>query len=74
MDANPASVISGRKEFRSATRSLTSILAPLEARTLIWLAIRMPRQVNSDHLTGLALVAMLLAGLSYWLVSCNRRN
>jgi phosphatidylglycerophosphate synthase len=55
--------------FRHAVRQLTSILAPLEKRTLIWLAGRMPRWVNSDHLTGLALVAMVLAGLSYWLAA-----
>jgi archaetidylinositol phosphate synthase len=54
-------------EFREATRSLTSILAPLEKRTLIWLATRLPRWVNSDHLTTLALAAILLSGLSYWL-------
>jgi phosphatidylglycerophosphate synthase len=29
----------------------------------------MPRRVNSDHLTALALVAMLGAGLSFWLAS-----
>ncbi len=56
-------------EFQAATRSLTGVLSPLEKRTLIWLADRMPRWVNSDHLTGLALVAMLLAGLFYWLAS-----
>ena len=55
--------------FREATRSLTSILAPVEKRTLIWLAHRLPGWVNSDHLTALALVAMFLAGLSYWLAS-----
>jgi phosphatidylglycerophosphate synthase len=54
-------------EFRDATRVLTSVLAPLEKRCLLWLAARMPRAVNSDHLTALAFVAMLLAGLSYWL-------
>jgi phosphatidylglycerophosphate synthase len=48
-------------------RSLTSVLAPAEKRVLIWLAERMPRAINSDHLTVLALVAMLGAGLSYWL-------
>jgi phosphatidylglycerophosphate synthase len=57
------------ENFREATRSLTSVLAPIEKRTLIWLAHRMPGWVNSDHLTGLALVAMLLAGLAYWLAS-----
>jgi len=53
--------------FKDATRVLTSVLAPLEKRCLIWMATRMPRWVNSDHLTALALVAMLGAGLSYWL-------
>lgn len=55
--------------FREATRSLTSVLAPLEKRALVWLAHRMPGWVNSDHLTVLALVAMVFAGLSYWLAS-----
>src|SRR6185436_19141834 len=53
--------------FRDATRVLTSILAPLEKRTLLWLAARMPRAINSDHLTLQALVAMFLAGGCYWL-------
>jgi len=54
-------------EFREASRSLTSVLAPLEKRALVWMATRLPRWVNSDHLTALALVAMLVSGLSYWL-------
>lgn len=69
MSATTRSAIRSRKQFQDATRSLTSVLAPVEKLTLIWLANRMPRWVNSDHLTGLALVAMLLAGLSYWLAS-----
>jgi phosphatidylglycerophosphate synthase len=61
---------SGRVDgFQEATRSLTSVLAPLEKRTLIWLAHRLPRRVNSDHLTVLALAAMVLAGFSYCLAS-----
>src|SRR5215470_1673714 len=55
------------REFREATRSLTSVLAPVERRALVWMATRLPQWVNSDHLTGLALAAMLFAGLSYWL-------
>jgi len=55
------------REFREASRSLTSLLAPVEKRALLWLATRLPPWVNSDHLTVLALAAMLLAGLSYWL-------
>jgi len=57
------------KPFRDATRVLTSVLAPLEKRTLVWLAARMPARIHSDHLTGLALVAMLGAGLSFWLTA-----
>jgi len=59
----------GHKPFRDARRVLTSVLAPLEKQCLIWLASRMPARVNSDHLTALALVAMLAAGLSYWLAA-----
>jgi phosphatidylglycerophosphate synthase len=55
--------------FRDATRVLSSVLAPLERRVLHYLARRMPRWVNSDHLTALALLAMLGAGLSYWLAA-----
>lgn len=55
------------REFQEATRSLTSALAPIERRVLVWMASRLPRSVNSDHLTALALVAMLFCGLSYWL-------
>ena len=51
--------------FVHANRTLTSVLAPLEKRTLLWLAHRMPRAINSDHLTALALVAMSTAGVCY---------
>ena len=54
------------RTFRDATRVLSSILSPLEKRVLLFLAARMPARVNSDHLTALALAAMLGAGLSFW--------
>jgi phosphatidylglycerophosphate synthase len=60
-----------RSEFRDATRVLTSVLGPIEKRTLVWLAHRLPARVNSDHLTALALAAMLGAGLSYWFASAE---
>lgn len=60
-----------QRGFRDATRVLQSVLAPLEKRTLVFLAGRIPAWVNSDHLTALALVAMLGAGLSYWLASVS---
>ena len=49
-----------------AARVQTSILAPLEKRCLIWMAERMPRPINSDHLTALAGLSMLAAGICYW--------
>lgn len=52
-------------DFVNATRNLTSILAPAEKRTLVWLAERMPRAINSDHLTALAFGAMAAAGGLY---------
>jgi phosphatidylglycerophosphate synthase len=52
--------------FREAPRVLTSTLAGVEKRTLVWIAQRLPRWVNSDHLTALALAAMAFCGLSYW--------
>ncbi len=69
MTTRVATAVTAGAGFKDATRILTSVLAPLEKRTLIWLAHRMPARVNSDHLTGLALVAMLAAGLSFWLAS-----
>jgi phosphatidylglycerophosphate synthase len=54
-------------EFHEARRSQTSFVAPLEERALLWMAARLPSRVHSDHLTALALAAMLLAALSYWL-------
>jgi len=52
-------------KFREAKRIQQSFLADIEKKTLVWLAQRMPAWVNSDHLTGLGLLGMLGAGLSY---------
>jgi phosphatidylglycerophosphate synthase len=46
---------------------MTSLLGSSERRVLIWLAHRMPAWVNSDHLTALALAAMIGAGGAFWL-------
>ena len=51
--------------FQTAPRVLNGVLSRVEKRTLVWLACRMPRWVNSDHLTALALVAMAGAGAAY---------
>ncbi len=58
--------------FQDASRAQLSILSEVEKRCLIWLAQRLPPWVNSDHLTLLGLVALLMAGLSYWLARWNR--
>lgn len=52
--------------YKEATRVQTSILASVEKQCLIWMAQRLPGWVNSDHLTILAVAAMLGAGLCYW--------
>jgi len=53
-------------EFRTGARAHTSFLADAEKRALIWIAERLPAWVNSDHLTGLGFVSLILAGASYW--------
>jgi phosphatidylglycerophosphate synthase len=57
------------KEAQLHTRENTSLSAVAEKRLLVWLAHRMPRWVNSDHLTVLGFFGMVFAGLSYWLAS-----
>ncbi len=58
--------------FGEAHREMTSVLAPLERRSLLWLATRVPRWINADHLTALALFAMLMVGVSYYAARANR--
>ena len=43
-----------------------SMLAEVEKRALIWMAARLPRWINADHLTALGLLAMVGVGASYW--------
>jgi len=54
------------QNYKEATRVQTSLLASVEKRCLIWMAERMPSPINSDHLTALAGLSMLAAGLCYW--------
>jgi len=58
--------------FREATRIQQSLITKTEKRALRWLAERTPEAVNSDHLTVLGAIAMLLAGASYALTPFNR--
>lgn len=59
-------------KFQEAARAQVSLLAPLERKTLIWLAHRTPPRINSDHLTALGLGALLGAGISYWYARYHR--
>ena len=52
-------------------RQNTSVLAAAEKRALIWMAQRLPRWINSDHLSALGLTAMAGAGVSFWLAATN---
>ena len=58
--------------FKQAERENTGVLASAEKRTLIRIAESLPKWVNSDHLTGLGFVSLILAGASYWYASVNR--
>jgi archaetidylinositol phosphate synthase len=49
------------------TRIQASLLATIEKRLLVWMAQRLPDWVGSDHLTVLGGLAMLAAGICYWL-------
>jgi phosphatidylglycerophosphate synthase len=49
------------------TRVHGSLLAAAEKRLLVRLAQGMPARINSDHLTVLASVSLLLAGICFWL-------
>ena len=51
--------------FIEAQRQSTGLLTALERRVLLWLAHRLPPQVNSDHLTALGLVSMFLVGVCF---------
>jgi archaetidylinositol phosphate synthase len=53
-------------------REYGGLLATPEKKVLLWLAQKTPRYIHSDHLTLLGLVAMLLAGASYWAASYNK--
>ena len=60
------SASAGSNDGQTMTRELESILSHLEKKCLVWMAERMPRVINSDHLTVLGLLGMFGAGLSFW--------
>jgi len=72
-----SSVLHLQKEKESPvsehTREHRSVLAAAEKRALIAIARRLPAWIHSDHLTGLALFAMALAGAGYALARWDVR-
>jgi len=58
--------------FSPANRLQQSFVAVAEKKTLIWLALRTPRWINSDHLTILGFASQCLAGVCYALARWNR--
>jgi archaetidylinositol phosphate synthase len=71
---NPETLAKVREaEFLQATRVHRSMLASAERRALIWMAERMPRWVNSDHLTVLGFAAQIATGVCYALAGRDRR-
>ena len=52
-------------------RQHNSLLAVAEKRALVWMASRLPRWINSDHLSALGLAAMAGAGASFWVAQTD---
>jgi phosphatidylglycerophosphate synthase len=52
-------------QFQNAKRVHTAVTASAEKRLLCWMAERMPRWINSDHLTLLGFLAQIGAGVAY---------
>jgi archaetidylinositol phosphate synthase len=78
MEARPVSTQTYLREkpkplaFIPATRLQQSFVAAAEKKTLLWLARRTPRWINSDHLTLAGFVAQCLAGVCYALARWDR--
>lgn len=69
-------ILAGRTaptRFVNALRIHTAVTAALEKRLLIWIARRTPAAISPDHLTGLALASLILAGAAYALALRDSR-
>jgi len=60
-------------KYGDHVREHRSLLMAAEKRFLVWVAERMPRQVNSDHLTAVGIAGMFVAGLGYWAARWDER-
>jgi len=59
--------------FQNAERVHTALTAGIEKKVLVWLARRMPKAIGPDHLTALALMAQIFAGVAYAMSSRDAR-
>jgi phosphatidylglycerophosphate synthase len=68
-------VVADRRQagFVNALRVHGALTADIEKRLLTWMALRTPRAINSDHLTGMGFVSQLLAGAAYALAAYDWR-
>ena len=55
----------------SHIRQHNSMLAAAERRVLVFIASRLPRWINSDHLSALGLAAMAGAGISFYIAKVD---
>lgn len=55
----------GTTNVAAHVRDNSSVTARLEKQLLVWMAHRLPRAIHSDHLSGLGLASMALAGLAF---------
>lgn len=58
--------------FRTAKRVHTSVLAEIERRALIGMALHTPAWINSDHLTILGFTAQIATGACYAMARFHR--
>lgn len=57
---------------KDALRIQTSILSGMEKKVLVWIAKRLPKLMNSDHLTGIGLIGAFIAGGGYVLSNLEK--
>ena len=57
---------------KDAVRVQTSILSGMEKKVLVWIAKRLPKLMNSDHLTGIGLIGALIAAGGYVLSNLGK--
>ncbi|HTS09491.1 MAG TPA: CDP-alcohol phosphatidyltransferase family protein [Candidatus Eisenbacteria bacterium] len=59
--------------FKTAPRLQQSLTAAVEKKALLWMAVRTPGWISSDHLTLLGFLAQFLAGVGYTLAGWNKQ-